>query len=226
MKWSLLNPPAVPFTSDGEYVHSEIVFLMTRRLQILAEADEALERIDAIGDPEGIHRRHGGRTPPNPQSRATLYRVEEERLRTEIDARLEIHRASTHSPMLGLDKICQDHGLSRDERLVLLVLVPPALGRRICEVILAQATTYYSSVSVEDVISILAPESLEDHLDAQALFYPDSRLREAGLVKVIERMEDEGPGSLLHCEVVLTAEAFSRIVGAPKLLTEFGPQDA
>ena len=226
MKWTCLPPPKVPFTSDAEYIHDELIYLIARRMRIRADEAEAMERIDEICGPDGNRRSGGGCSAAARSTRAMLLHNEEERLRAEIDTRLQCHRSSAHEPMLGLDRICQDHGLSRDERLVLLVLVPPALGRRICEVVLAEATTYYSAVSVEDVIGILAPESLEDHLDAQALFYPDSPLREAGLIRIIERMEDEGPGSIMHCEVVLTTEAFSRIVGAPRLLTDFGPQEA
>jgi len=207
--------PAVPFTSDTEYFAAECSFLHSRAARIGAEVRAAFaESVQADDDP--TRARHSCHVPAREaKCRAHEARHEEDRTRGEIDARLAVHRADPTRPKLAIDALCEKHGLSDQERLVLIAAAVPALSQRVADELLGDIGTFYAALSVSDLMALLDPQGVTDWIAFRKLFRASAALRKSGLLVIAEPKGVPGPDTLPAQEARLSMEAFAAVVGDP-----------
>lgn len=208
-----------PFSSDAEYLEMEMAWLKARTSRVMAERrviETLAEEEDA--DPAHLHRpgRSGSR---EARCRVVEAAEKERKLREGVDARLTAHRASG-SPPLGLDVVCEQHGLSAEERLVLLTALPIGLAQPIAAATLGDLLHYWGSVTVAECVVILGVTGLGDWIRLRGLFRPTGRLKRLGLIDVVLIPGPVGPDTLMCADVRLTLPAFGRIVGDPEVVGE------
>lgn len=208
-----------PFSSDAEYLEAEMAWLKARTSRIMAER-KVVETLAEEEDGDPAHLKRPGR----PGSREARCRVveaveRETKLREGIDLRLTAHRASGRQP-LGLDVICEEHGLSAEERLVLLTALPIGLAQPIAATTLGDLLHYWGSVTVAECVVILGVKGLGDWVRLRGLFRPSGRLKRLGLIDVVLIPGPVGPDTLPCADVRLTLAAFAKIVGDPEAVTE------
>ena len=205
-----------PYT-DATYIDAEVEALRLRlhRLELehrLADAERAA--IESTRSPQG-------RGPGIPALRGTLRELtnRERRVRDEIAARLELHRADPDAPELGLDKLCREHGLGKQERLFVLALLVPCISKALADHVLQEHGGFCGRLSVTDLCFVLDPKSVEDWLNARALFRPEAPLIKSGLV-VVDTYGDVTAETLMNANVELSLKAFSTVLSDHGALTE------
>ena len=208
-----------PFSSDAEYLEMELAWLKARTSRVMAER-KVVETLAEEEDGDPAHLKRPGR-PGSREARCQVVELGEKegKLREGIDARLTAHRASG-SPPLGLDVICEEHGLSAEERLVLLTALPIGLSQRIAETTLGDLLHYWGSLTVAECIVILGVQGLADWIRLRQIFRPQGRLKRLGLIDVVLIPGPVGPDTLMCADVRLTLRAFGQIVGDPEVVTE------
>jgi hypothetical protein len=215
-----LSGAACPFSSDAAYLEAEMSWLRVRTARLVAERKVAETIYDEEdGDAAHLHRpgRVGSR---EARCRVVELRDRETKLREQIDARLQVHRSSGGG-LLGLDQVCGEHGLSAEERLVLLVALPLGISQRIAEMTLAEVLQYWGSISVGDCIIVLDPkEGLQDWIRLRGLFRPQAPLRRHGLIEVLPSRPPIGPDTLMAADLRLSLKVFGIITGDPDAVTE------
>jgi hypothetical protein len=208
-----------PFSSDADYLEMEMAWLKARTSRVLAER-RVIETLAEEEDADLAHPHRPGRSGSREARCRVVETAEKERkLREGVDARLTAHRASG-SPPLGLDVVCEQHGLSSEERLVLLTALPIGLSQPIAATTLGELLHYWGSVTVAECIVILGVKGLGDWIRLRALFRPSGRLKRLGLIDVVLIPGPVGPDTLMCADVRLTLPAFGRIVGDPEVVTE------
>ena len=212
---------STPFTSDAEYLDTELHWLRIRVSRIVAErrlADVQAEESD--GDP-AFAQRPGRVDSREARCRVVELRTRELHLRQECDARLDLNRTQRGAPPLGLDEICREYDLVQsEERLILLACLPLGVSQYVAEKILGDLLHHWGSISVADCISVLDPKSTSDWLVYRRLFRPSAPLVQCGLIEVSRHSGEPGPDTLPSADVRLTLEAFSKITGEPDAMKE------
>ena len=202
-----------PFSTDADYIQTELAWLSARtaRLHSSHELREAEQELDLRGTRLG--RRHKPVAAEEARRQVEVHRAEEKLLRSEIDARLKATRKA--GVVLGIDYLCDEHGLSEDERLALLTATVPCLGEGLTQRVLGKLDSYIvSSPSVEMLILLTEAESVEDRLAVRAMFASSEvRLVRCGLVTMDFFNKEASPADLPGAQFSLTASAFNKIVG-------------
>ena len=212
--------PTAPFASNAEYLQEEIAYikLLATRIDAEKKLDDA-RKDEEEGDGPWLHR-PGRLTSRDLRCRILSLGSQIADLRGQTDARLEGHRAGPSNPELGIDRLCREHALTPEERLVLLALCIPCISREVADHVLGSLPTYYNALSAGNLAQLLGPANIGDWLRLRQLFRPNSTLRRSGLIAVNEGGADAGPQSLMLSEARLSLLAFSIIVGDPAVLAE------
>ena len=143
------------------------------------------------------------------------------KLRQEIDARLDLNRRDSGAPTLGLDEVCEEHGLNAEERLALLTALPFGISQSLAESILRDLVArHWGAASVSDAIAVLDPQDIGDWLRYRALFRPGAPLVLSGLIEIEQTIGGVGPDTLICADYRLTLEAFAKITGDGEAVTE------
>lgn len=200
-----------PFTSDLEYLAAEVEWIQVRARRI--EASRLLEEQD-------------GRVPKSASSRiscvnaiANAERVDrlqadEDALRQAIDMRLTQNRSS--GPGLGLDRLCQEHGLDDFDRYALLLATLPCLGNRQVETHLWPVNTFVTSTEIcPDTLSVFLEMSPGENLKNLIRLLPDAPLRRWGLVRL--SYEPLTPAEVINVGFSLSGKTLAAITGIPGL---------
>ncbi len=201
----------LPFASDAEYLDAEFAVLRARSHRLAATHEEVLNR--TAEDTSDAHARREVRASSREAHlRAVDLERQEERLRAQLDARLMVHRADAMRPKLGLDRICEEARLSKEERLVLIAASVPGVSQRVAEQVFADVT-FYGALSIADLCALLEPQNVGDWLTVRRLFRKDAPLRRDGLIVLAEPSGDAGPDTLLGLDARLSMRAWALLTG-------------
>jgi hypothetical protein len=209
-----------PFCGDADYVDAELTWLKIRAARLGAKQEfraAVAEENNYI--PARLSRHEKGAVGELRRRMEGLLAKENE-CRAGIDLRLQARRCDTTAPKLGLDRLCQEHALTEQERLILLVSAVPGLGKRLFDEVLGALPDCYCAVSVTTAIELLDPASAKDWLRLRRLFRGDSALRRGNLIVVGMPGREAGPDSLMTAGVQLSLAAFSVLVGDAGILKE------
>ena len=207
----------IPFKDDPAYLQAEFAWLNIRARRIAAERTLR----------DGVRDEQDGRDGrPGSVGSRELRRIlealkrQESEARDVIDARLILQRGNPAALELGLDEICDEHGLGDQERTILLALCIPAIGQCVAEEVLGDLISCYGSLTVEDLIRLLGPAGVADWLSYRSFFRPDGKLVQAGLISLVLSGEPTAPDTYISADVQLTIPAFTRLVGDEQILFE------
>lgn len=205
-------PKPSAFVSDTDYLAAEFEWLRTRVERLTAERSEAQQRrVEAQREPS--QPRPGREGARELHLRVLELREQERKQRELVDARLLTHRTGPLLPTLGLDKLCKQHGLSADERLLLLALCVPGAGPSIAEEVLFDLPSFHGRLAVSDALLLLGCRTVTDWVEQRRLFRHDAPLLAAHLVELDSARGIEGPESLLGCDLRITQAAWGVLVG-------------
>lgn len=202
-----------PFENDPDYIQQEIGWLAARTSRLAAE--QALREAEHDINSTGIRvgRRHKPIAGEEARRVATICRAKEEKLRGDIDGRIEAARKA--GVVLGLDKLCDEHDLTPYERLALLLAVVPPLGEKFVEEVLGKLDTYLvTSPTVEMAMLLTESQSVEDRLTIRAM--SDSAevpLIKHGLVSMDYHTREASPADLPGAQFMITESAFRALLG-------------
>jgi len=202
-----------PFDTAPEFVEFEIQWLAARTARLHAEQElrEAERDVNIHGTRVG--KRHKPVAAEEARRVAAIFRAKEDKLRGEIDARLEATREA--GTVLGLQRLADEHDLTGDERLALLVATVPTLGERLTQEVLGKLDSYIvSSPSVEMMILLTEAEPVEDRLKVRAMFdSPEVPLIKSGLISMDFHTREAAPSDLPGAQFSITENAFKAILG-------------
>ena len=201
---------AQPFASDTDYLEAEIGWVKARcrhlgaRITADQEADD--ERV-GLADADDPQRGVSDAT----RRKVALFATAEATLRDTIDARLDATRDA--GVTLGLDRVCDQHGLDDLERQTLLLTTLPALGLELAEVLGNVGTFGFAVMSATpELVAVFCGLDLAGRLGLRYHFGPTGKLVTGGLIDVDlpcgERLQDFPVASLF-----VTDRAFNQIVG-------------
>ncbi len=167
-----------PFPGDLEYLAVELEWIRARARRI--ELQRALGDVDEGTLRQGHFRSHAVSL-VNSADRVRRYLEEEDTLRLDIDTRLAVNRAT--GPVVGLDRLCEEHGLNAFERHVLLLAFVPVLGSNASmnsisrvDAVMTMGPTYLEGVS------LFMELGLEEHFRGLLCLLPDRPLRSQSLI--------------------------------------------
>lgn len=215
----LIADPHAPFAHDADYLQLEYRWLRARSKRLAAGllVDELCEAQFA---PD--HSRLSKISYRDAHLSHVDHAADEERLRRQIDARLEVHRAERPKHPLGLDRIAREHGLDAAGRMLVLAAALPGVSQRYAEEVLGDFVTFHGALSVDDLCRLLDPQSLREHLKARALFHEDAPLRRRGLLLIEEPSGELGPETLHSLEVRVSLATWGVLFGFPQVVDEAG----
>ena len=198
-----------PFTDDLEYIDAEFAFLRVRAARAQAENHlrDALHLQDVGAD--GGH----GPTVKELQTRLIIVRDREKQLREEIDSRLEAHRADISRPLLGIDRLAEQHRLNADERLILLASAVPAISQHLSEEVLADFGSIYGSATVEDLIRVLLPVTAWDWIEGRRILDEKSPLVASGMLVVMCDRSDSPADDWATSPTYISPSALQTLTG-------------
>ena len=202
-----------PFASDAEFLDAAFDLLTVRvqRLSAERELHEAATRMR--GDPNTVGRPRRVTEDDATRCIATLKELEEDVQRS-LDARRAANRADPDAPTLGIDRLAEKHGLSDDERMVLLSASSFAISERMAEDIHEDlAVGMYGSQSVEGLMRLLGAQTVADRLRARRIFAPTAPLVRRGLIILDYHGREAQPEDLIGARVQITRGAFDILVG-------------
>lgn len=202
-----------PIENDANYIQAEISWLAARTARLAAENELRDAERDMTVHGTRVGRRHKPVAAEEARRVASIFRLKETKLRTDIDARLEASRKA--GVTLGLDKLCGEHALNPHERLALLVAVVPTLGEKLVQEVLGRLDSYMvSSPSVEMIILLAEAESVGERLAIRAMFdSPEMKLVSGELITMDFHNREASPADLPGAQFSLTESAFQTILG-------------
>ncbi len=213
------HAPLAPFDSDADYIQEEVAAakVVAAKLEAERKLREAL-RDEAEGDAPWLHR-SGRATSRVLQGRMLALGTKLAEMRSRTDARMEVHRADLSRPALGIDRLSRQYGLTAEERLVLVFLTIPCIGRELADDVLGSLPCYFNGLSVGNLIQLAGATAVVDWLRLRRLFHAGASLRRHGLVFLNQVNGEVGP-DLVTAEAKLSVRAFCTIVGDPGIMTE------
>lgn len=207
-----------PYENDSAYLDHE--FAWVRAHVAVLDAEKKLnDSVRDEGDPTG---HMIGKTRKvvaiDLALRLSELKAKEANIRSDIDARLEIHR-QCGAFRLGLDRLCADAGLSADERRIVIFSTLPAISLPLATDVFA-GLSFYSALQVGDIIQLLRAQGVTDWLKFRRLFLVGSPLVRKGILVEDFPTKINLPADLPSATINLTMRAFSTIVGEPDLVDE------
>lgn len=187
-----------PYETNGEYLDQEFEWLRAT----IARINEDKE----VSDDEVSFRL-------SYDENLDALRLSENRLRDLVDARLTSHRE--HGKFeLGLDQLCNQHGLGENERLIVIALTAPAISESLGDQVLGQLCAGASLwVTVSNCMDLLDPLDVDGWLSARSLFLSTGKLRKENIIEVRANGSDRGAFSEIEGPAYLSKQAFEIIVG-------------
>jgi len=207
-----------PFENDLDYLMAEIEWIGARVRRIVAQR-QPNEQDDRLVQ-RGLRRNIGGGA-VRPDLLKCLI-VEEKVFRQAIDSRLNLNR--TIGPAIGLDRICQQHGLGGFERTLILLAFISCLGNRYREDILWQLDTIFHSCEVTvEAVALFLEMGPDETAKGLLHILRDSPLRRQGLVQL---PYDPGyPADGLSIGISLSGTCVAEITGIPGFKGFCAPAD-
>lgn len=191
---------ARPYRTDGEYLGQEFRWIEARIARIKAE-QEARNGGYFCGD-EDKHDRS-----------LSALRAREADLRHRIDDRLTAHRKIGRFD-LGLDRLCREHDLNQDERLVALALTAPAISDTTGNVLDGLGTAAGAWTSASDCMTLLDPPGIDGLLRARRIVVEGGSLHGKGVLEVRDSSTELGARAKVSTYLYLSQKAFEVVVGA------------
>ena len=214
-----MNPTKaiLPYATDAEFLEAEFNWLVARAARI-----SLVHRLEQESGHGAIAAQ---RMWPIDKTQIAEYRERvgvseaiEMGVREEIDSRRSVHRATEGACKLGVDRVCDEHDLADDERLVLLIVTIVSCGSLYAEAITdALSGSHHYSLTIDDVITLLDPHDLGGWAKARLLFHREAPLLVHGLIEVETHPQVPTTTDLLDCRVSITHRAFATITGVPEL---------
>ena len=209
---------AEPFANES-FLDSAFGLLAIRVKRISAERELYEAEMRERGDPNTVGRTHRV-ADEDAARRATMLREVEEEQRQMLDARLEAHRADPDAPTLGIDRLTQKHGLSPDERMVLLSALSYAVSEQMSEDIHGDlGVGMYGSATVEGLMRLLDAKTVGDRLRARRIFAPAAPLVKGGLIVLDFYRGGAHPEDVIGARTKISDTAFDVLVGNGPALT-------
>jgi len=206
-----------PFQSDLEYLATELDWIRVRSRRI--ELQRTLGEIDE-GTPRQGHFRSHAVSLANSAERVRRCLDEENAIRLDIDTRLADNRSG--GPALGLDRLCEEHGLNTFERHVLLLAFVPTLGANASmnsisrvDAVITMGPTYVEGVS------LFMELDLEEHFTSLLCMLPERPLRGQNLIRLT--YEPASPADAVTTGIELTGKALAAMTGIPGFEGFIGP---
>lgn len=206
-----------PYPNDIAYVTDEIAHVKARARRIGIK-----NRIEEIeGDPVPFRGTIGKGAPAEPlelRRVLALAEQEEQAVRGDIDQRLAVNRAT--GPVLGLDGLCSEFGLTAFDRAVLVLATMSAMGADIAAAIdpacgRGMCGTWTCAETVWQYLEL----DVEGRVMTRINLQPTSPLLRCGLI-TLDLGRSASPQHLCDARIEITNRAFSRIVGMPSLAHE------
>ena len=202
-----------PFANDAEFLDQAFDLLAVRVQRISASRELREAEMRMRGDPNTVGRSHRV-ADEDAARRAAMLTVLEAEQQQVLDARLEAHRADPDAPVLGIDRLADKHGLSADERMVLLSASSFAVSEQMSEDIHGNlALGMYGSQSIEGLMRLLDAQTVGDRLRARRIFAPTAPLVRGGLIILDYQGREAQPEDLIGARVQITRGAFDVLVG-------------
>ncbi len=211
------NQNITPFDNDAEYFNQEVEYLRLRLARI--EVDRRLG--DAERECAESPDRRPSRAASVPELRGTLHAVahQEQLVRDEIDARLEVHRSGDY-PELGMDHLCREFDLNAEERLLITALAVPAVSKELADMVLRDQGGFCGRATVTELCQVLYPRNVADWLRTRAYFRSDAPLRGHGLVVLDPFGRSRAAETLPNTHLDLSLKAFAVIFNDPQVEDE------
>ena len=214
-----MNPTKaiLPFRDDAEYLEAEHQNLVAKAARLSLQ-----RRLKQDTSPGAIavHRQWPVDDGYIAAVRQRLVEAEvvERGLRDQIDERLAVHRGTEGVAVLDLDALCEEHGLTDDERIIIIVATIVSCGSQYAEAITdALSGSHHYSLTIDDLIRLLDPHDLGGWAKARLLFHREAPLLVHGLIEVETHPKVPTTTDLLDCRVSITHRAFATITGVEEL---------
>jgi len=208
-----------PYETNLEYLQQELAWIEAHSRYVAAKLK--LRNFDQDETDVAIF----GRTSRNPPSEVDLRRIRQanrrksKKLRTHIDARLECSRNAKVS--ISLDHICDIHGLSKEERIVLLLSMAPGFSRKFDDMYCSIDQQNLSSGLTVEVVCSFLDLSFQERVDARQMFTSSRPLVRADLITINMDQRYSTPKDLLEASVEITTQAFHHLLGSEHLCAEY-----
>jgi len=208
----------VPFTSDAEHFQYFFEGVLSALVARLATERDLL---NSVRHPTPIADRILCKRKPSPVPEAESRHIEALALEAWVTAeyreRLDLHRRTPGAFVLGIDRTVEAYDLDEPERIVLLALTASCIGQEYAERILAglELRCFAGGMTVENLISLLDPDSLAERIRFRAYFHRDSRLCQSGLIGITFSSDLRSPDEFLEGVVRLSPYGFGCLVGVP-----------
>lgn len=209
-----------PYESDLHYLEAELQWIEARCQRIGAQ--RRLESASGRSPSETTPFGPPAESPRQLQTKVKRHRVDEDRLRVEIEARLSATHASTapgDRAKLGLDAFCGMYALDPFERILLLLAIAPAFSRTFDDLYGALTREEFSpgGPTVEAAFNFME-FGFAERILRRRVFSKLGPLYANDLMATMGAMN--GPEDLLHATVRVSARTFSYLLGDSVLGTE------
>jgi hypothetical protein len=197
-----------PFTDDINFLEAEGSYVIARSARMDAErriADDRKDgrRKDTIG--------HKPSTASKEWERKAVALIDaEDRLRQELDQRIEATKASSKS--LGLDALCGEFNLGMVERTTLLLATLVALDERYEDCLREVGCSGFGVQVMPELVFGYLELDFAARIEARAVYMPTAPLLKSNLV-TITMGRDASPYELRSASIQITQAAFNRILG-------------
>ncbi len=209
-----------PFLNDLDYLQSELEWMEVRAWRITA--DHTLRR-DANEDPDRAKLPRAWREEePDLKEltkRAKRLAKREQKLRTTIDKRLQIHHKAVGPT--ALDTLCETFHLNNFERLVLLMTSALAFSRGFEETFNSMIPNQHTAPTAIENCFNFAELPFSERISHRSFFSKTANLVSNDLVIVDIGYRLTGPHDVLTAQVNITNQAFAFLVSQPDLMNEF-----
>ncbi len=203
------------YTSSGEHLDDELTWLAIRAKRLMAERRQRERQIDQSPQDESVIGDEALVLDDELVRRVAAFKGREDTLRAEIDGRVEATRTAKGEKFLGLDRLCVENSLSPDERMVLLVALAPIAGDEIGQATTAEiAGSYFTSPTVETVVTFLDARGIAERVKARGLIEPGAPLIKNGLITVDYGRRAKAAEDVLDARIRLTTVALDVLVGS------------
>ena len=211
-----------PFATDAEYVEYTLTGFIAARVARIS-AEKALWNATRSPSPKSNRILCRKKTSPanEAEQRVNEALVREAHAVVEYAQRLEAHRQTPGSIKLGFDRTAEAFAINRDEELILFALCAPAICPSFAERTLGGLELRYFSggLMVDDLITLLDPESLSDRIKFRQYFHRASRLNQHELISITFHGGLKTPDEFIEGQVKLSPVGFGFLLGlAPDFL--------
>lgn len=203
-----MTTPTKPFVDDLEYLDAqfEVLRILATRIQVEQNLRDALYN-QTTGGEEGR-----GPSIRDLQSRLITIRDRERQLREEIAARLEVTKADSSRPRLGVEILAERHRLIPDEVTLLSAVAVSAVSQTLAEEVFHDLNSVYGCLGVEDLLRFLNPTTGRDWVEKRKLL-EQSPLLTSGLLAIDVTHTDSPADDFLAATVFISQSTLKILTG-------------